>query len=454
MMVSFKIVNSFKSLYFTSLFYKLIWSLTVLFLISFFYFSLFWVAIVLTLLLLFLSVFDLFLLFKPGSGSYISAYRFLNKRFSNGDSNEIIIDVKNTAPFALTVEIIDEIPVQFQKRDFYLKRRLQASQSNQLRYCLTPVTRGVYSFGFLNVFVTTPLSLVIRRYRCESSRFDVEVYPSYIQMRRYQIMALSDRLNDIGVKKIRRIGHHSEFDQIREYIKGDDIRTINWKATARRNELMVNQYQDEKSQQVFSVVDMGRTMKMPFKGMTLLDYAINCSLVISGITMLRHDKAGLITFNDKVRTILPASRRNYHQIKTIMEVLYNQHTTFAEHNIESLYINIRRYINQRSLLFLYTNFESLLSAQREIPLLQKIASVHLLVVVFFENSEIVDSLAGRQDHIVDIYRNAVAEKYVVEKYHIAKELKMNGINVLLTSPNKLTTDTVNKYLEFKSRGFI
>src|SRR5690606_40532545 len=113
----------------------------------------------------------------------------------------------------------------------------------------------------------------------------VPVYPSFRQMRKYELPAISNRLTEFGIKKIRRIGQNREFEQIKEYVVGDDYRTINWKATARRGTLMVNTYQDERAQQVYAVIDKGRTMKMPFEGMTLLDYDINASLVISNIAI-------------------------------------------------------------------------------------------------------------------------------------------------------------------------
>jgi len=304
----------------------------------------------------------------------------------------------------------------------------------------------------LNVFITGKLGLLSHKYTFAKDT-TVKVYPSFIQMRRYELMAISNRLSEVGVKKIRRIGRHMEFDQIRDYIKGDDIRTINWKATARKGHVMVNQYQDEKSQQVFCVVDMGRTMQMPFNGMTLLDYAINTSLVISNIAMLKHDKAGLITFNNKVRSLIPA-RMEGHHMQTIMEVLYNQSTGFKEHSIEALYANVKHHIHHRSLLILFTNFESLKSAQREIPMLTRLAANHLLMVVFFENSELKEVINHEASDTEDIYIQAIAEKFIFDKKRIVKELERHGIYAILTDPEKLTVDTMNRYLEFKARGII
>jgi uncharacterized protein (DUF58 family) len=129
----------------------------------------------------------------------------------------------------------------------------------------------------------------------------VPVYPSFLKLRQYELMAVSNRLTDIGIKKMRRIGHSMEFDQVKNYVAGDDYRTVNWKATARKGDLMVNSFTDEKAQHIYCVIDKSRAMKMPFEGLSLLDYAINASLILSSVALVKQDKAGLITIAGKNR---------------------------------------------------------------------------------------------------------------------------------------------------------
>jgi uncharacterized protein (DUF58 family) len=266
-------------------------------------------------------------------------------------------------------------------------------------------------------------------------------------------MAISNRLTEVGVKKIRRIGHNMEFELIKEYVAGDDVRTINWKATARRNQLMVNHYQDERSQQVYSLIDKGRVMQMPFNGMSLLDYAINACLVISNIAIRKSDKAGLITFQNDIGTTLPASRSN-RQMASIQEVLYNQKTGYRESDFSTVYGHIRRKITQRSLLLLFTNFESLYGMQRQLAFLKNLNKQHVLVVIFFENTELSSLTSAPASQVKEIYYKAVAEKFAFDKKLIVKELQQAGIQTILTPPEKLTVNTINKYLELKSRGMI
>jgi len=269
-------------------------------------------------------------------------------------------------------------------------------------------------------------------------------------MRSYQLRAVNNSLQKADVKRIRKLGHSMEFEQIKEYVRGDDFRTINWKATARKDGLMVNSYTDERSQQIYCVINKSRVMKMPFGGMTLLDHAINASLVLSNVALVKQDKAGLITFAENLDAFVPADKKTT-QMSLILETLYKQQTRFLEPDFEKLYAVTRSRISNRSLLILFTNFESVESLQREMPALKRIARYHLLVVVFFENTELKTLINAKAQKLEDIYIKTIAEKFSYEKKLMVKELHKNGILSILTTPENLTVNTVNKYLELKNR---
>lgn len=405
---------------------------------------------ILFFIFLIIQITDLILLFRVKRG--LSGKRISADKLSNGDENEISIYLENFYTFKTELRVFDEIPHQFQRRDLEFNLSLSAGESKVIKYHLRPVKRGEYSFGAVNVLLSSSLKLYSRRFRFSADKL-VPVYPSYIQMRKYELMAISHRLTDTGIKKIRRIGQNQEFELIKEYVAGDDFRTVNWKATARKSRLMVNQFQDERSQQVYSLIDKGRVMQMPFNGMSLLDYAINATLVISNIAIKKSDKAGLITFQDRIGSMLPAARLN-NQMATIQEVLYNQKTAFLETDFSVLYTRIRRSISQRSLLLLFTNFESIHGLHRQLPYLINLARTHLLVVIFFENTELKEVIDQPAESLKEIYYKAIAERFSYEKKLIAKELQKHGIQSILTPPEKLTINTINKYLELKARNLI
>jgi uncharacterized protein (DUF58 family) len=443
-------VKTIKSLYLSTRFFIVTAALVFLFVLSYFSPSLLVISNLLFALLVFLLISDAFILFVNKKGIY--SYRAAPNRLSNGDDNEIKIILENKYAFRINCEIIDEIPFDFQIRDLSFKLSVEPGTTKVFNYNLRPVKRGEYNFGSTNVYAASPIGFVRRRFNFEGEKI-VPVYPSYIQMKKYELMAISDRLTEAGVKRIRRVGHSMEFDHIKDYVRGDDYRTINWKATARKTRLMVNHFDDEKSQQVYSVIDIGRVMKMPFEGMSLLDYAINSSLVISSIAMHKQDKAGLVTFSNKVNNILPADRQA-RQIEKILEILYNQKTDFLESDFEILTSTILHKISHRSLILLYTNFESVNALQRQLAYLRRLSQAHLVIVIFFINTELFELLDNPADSVEKIYHKTIAEKFAFEKRLIVKELARYSIQSILTTPKNLSVSTINKYVELKARGLI
>lgn len=438
-----------RSFYLHRVVYYVGFGAAVLFALSFFLPLLFTIAALLLLLLAFAIAADALLLYHKAG---VKAHRILGDRLSINDDNRIQVHISNHFGFKIHCALIDELPFQFQARDWQRDFMVAANDGYRLHYFLKPLERGEFHFGNINLFVSSPLRLVQRRFVMDAEK-TVKVYPSYLQMRRYQLLAIGNKLQEAGAKRIRKLGQSMEFEQIKEYVRGDDYRTINWKASARSGDLMVNNYTDERSQQIFCLINKGRTMKMPFEGVTLLDYAINAALVLSNVALVKQDKAGLICFGEQVDAFLPAEKKPA-QLNLILEALYKQQTAFLEPDLEKLFFAIRSRITQRSLLVLFTNFESMESLQRDLPFLKRMAHYHLLMVVIFENTELKTLTESDADTVEDIYIKTIAQKYRHEKHLIVKELQQHGIVAVLSSPQKLTITALNKYLELKNRQSI
>lgn len=409
-----------------------------------------WVAHI-ALILCFLAVMvDYLFVFNRKKG--ISAQRILPEKLSNGDENPVTIDIKNNYDFKINVKVIDEIPFQFQKRDFLIEKQIASGRNTFFQYILEPKERGEYNFGSLNVYVSSPLGFVSKRFNFQKDA-NLPSYPSFIHLRKYELMAIQSEFLLGGIKKIRKLGHTMEFEQIKEYVPGDDIRTINWKATSKTNRLMVNQFQDEKSQRIFMLIDTGRTMKMPFKGLSLLDYSINATMALSHIILKKGDRAGMMTFSKKTENKIAAENKSG-QLRKISEALYNIKTDFFESDFNRLYQDIKYSLNQRSLILLFTNFETLDGLNRQLKYLRGIAKNHLLVVVFFKNSELQTLIHKNPESMQEIYDEIIAEKFEFEKKLIIQELRKYGIYTVYTLPENLNIDVINKYLEIKARGIL
>lgn len=421
-----------------------------LFLLAFFLPFVWYIALVYLLVFAVLTLMDYMLLFSGKRN--VQAQRIVNERINLGHDNTVSLSIWNTFPFPVDVRLIDELPVQFQKRDFSQYHKIPAGKRHVAEYSLRPVSRGEYIFERILCYVSTPLGLLQRRCITEAAQM-VKVYPSTKYLRKYQLLALSDSNQYAGSKKIRRIGHSMEFEQIKEYVQGDDIRTINWKATARRGNLMVNNFIDARSQQIYCLIDKGRAMKMPFDGMSLLDYSINAALIFLNIALLKQDRAGLITFSSKVNDIV-ASERTSTQISKINEALYRQRTDFSDSSFEALATTVYHKLSHRSFLLLFTNFETIASLERQLPYLRKLASRHLLCVVFFQNTLLEEIQEAHPDTLEGIYIKTIADRFDFEKKQVVKELRRHGILSVLTTPEALTIDVINKYLELKARQMV
>jgi uncharacterized protein (DUF58 family) len=382
----------------------------------------------------------------------VSASRRVDSLLNLGDENTVLLTVRNLQYQPLNLTVIEEFPVQLQKRNVQYHALILPGREKVFEYHFKPTQRGEYHFGNVLIYVSSALFMVRRRIELELAQ-TVAVYPSILQMKQFELKVFHQQTQSRGIKKLRRIGHNNEFEQIKNYVQGDDLRTVNWKATSKKSELMVNQYQDERSQHIYSLIDKSRNMQVEFESMTMLDYAINASLVFSNIAIKKGDRAGLITFSDKIGTQLAADRSSG-QLRRILNLLYNQQTHFRESSFELLYESIRQTVKTRSLLMLYTNFESEFAMRRALPTLKRINQRHVLVVVFFQNNELEEVAFQRIDEVEGIYQSAVAEKLINAKVNIARVLKQNGIQTILTRPQDLSLQTINKYLELKSRGII
>ena len=358
----------------------------------------------------------------------ITIQRILPERLSNGDENRVSLNLVNNYPFVAHLSLIEELPFQFQKRDFIFYQILKKNEEKTIYYNLKPKERGVYIFGNINVYANSALKLATRKFVLAEEK-ELKCYPSFLQLKQFDIKNFNSASISYGSKKSRKIGNSLEFEQIKEYVSGDNIKTLNWKATAKRNQLMVNQYVEEKAQAVYAIIDKGRAMQMTFNGLSLLDYAINSTLAISNIVLRKQDKAGMLSFSTKLEDWVVAERRNS-QMSLISEALHNIKTNFYESDYSALYAVIKR----------------------KIPYLRALAKNHLVMVVFFKNTELDKLIDTKAKNIQGVYDSIIAEKFMFEKKRIVNELKKYGIQSLLTRPEDLTGNSINTYLELKSRG--
>lgn len=440
----------FKHIYLSRFFFILFFGVVLVFVLAASYSWLLIVAQSLLLLLFGLTLLDVLITFS--SKMPITFKREVNERLNLGDANAVKLILTNTSNQPIGFRLYEGFPVEMQERSKAYIGLVLPQKITTFEYTFTPKTRGEFEFRDVFLLMSSVFNLISRRIELKATQ-KIHVYPSVLQLKKYELLVFQQQKVSVGIKKMRRLGNNSEFEQIKNYVQGDEIKKINWKATSRTNNLMVNQYQEEKSQQIYCVIDKSRTMQMEFDGLSVLDYAINSTLVLSNITLKNGDKTGLITFSDKMGTQL-AAEKSGGQMRRIMEELYAQKTQFKEPNYELLYQSLRRTVKTRSLIILFANFETEFAMRRALPILRKINQKHVLVTVLFQNSEL-ETLAYQSPRTVrEAYQSIVAEKMTGLKSKIAMELTQNGIHSILTLPENLSINTINKYLELKAKGVI
>ena len=379
--------------------------------------------------------------------------RKLPVRLSNGDMNFVSLKITNSFNFNLYATIIEDLPEQFQIRQWEKSTEVIKNAVTEFKYSVEPKVRGVYLWQNCYIlYKIYPCSLVSRREIFEFHQ-EIACYPSFEQFNKIPVKAIVSNFHESSQNSIRKIGQSLEFEQIKEYSSEDDYRHINWKASAKRGQLMLNQYQDERSQDIYCVLDLGRSMKMPFHQQTLLDYAINASLALSKAVITMQDKAGIVGLAHNKCEFLSA-KKDFKQFGKINDMLYNLQTEFLEANYELLYKFVRVNIKQRSLLVIFTNFDSVNSLHRQMPYLKALAKYHLLLVVFFENTEVVNIVKEQATDLKDIYTKTIGQSILSQNRLIVKELHKFGIQSLLIQPEKLSLEVINKFVQIKKKQLI
>lgn len=437
-----------KYLYLSYRFFVVVGLLAMVMAFSFLLPWLFYVGIVLMVLIFAVLVYE-FVILKAISIS-VGVTREVGEVLSLGDEQQIDYTIFNDSKHDVEIVLFDDLPYQLQERRPIGQFELKGSSTINNIYYFRPTSRGEYRFGMMRLLVSLPLTGFLNYMKHTGVEKDTKVFPSILQMKNFALKMTSLTASMYGIRKVRTIGENDEFEHIRQFQQGDNIKSINWKATSRKGELLVNQYQDSRSQMVYCVIDKGRSMEMPFNGLSLLDYSINSSLIISNIVLSKYDKMGLVTFSKSVSTFIPAETHTK-QLKKILTVLYNQETKFEESSFEKLYFNFRHRMSRRSIVFLFTNFESQHDLDRNIKYLKAMSKRHLLIVICFKNVQLDNVNIEGAKTITDIYDHTIAQAMQFEKKEIIKDLRRNGIQTIYTRPEDLSVNVINKYLEIKAK---
>ncbi|MCG9126550.1 DUF58 domain-containing protein [Candidatus Poribacteria bacterium] len=397
----------------------------------------------------------------------IEINRKVNSKFSLGVENCVSVNIINRTQHIVKLAIKDDFPDEFIYKDVLHSCVIQPSDEYQLTYNLTPIRRGIYQFGDLNVRCSGKLGLVVRQYKVIANT-EIKVYPNLQAIREYELLIKRGMLHQIGLKSSRLFGEGTEMERLRDYYPDDDFRRIDWKATARHRKPIVREYETERSQDVIIMLDTGRLMATPvmlsksdlpddddsFKYYMLkLDYAINTTLMTAYVSMLRGDKIGLLAFADNVHQYL-SPKPGKKQFLTMLESTYALPVIPVEPDFESAFTYLSTKQRKRALIILFTDILDKDSAEGIAKYVLQFSKHHLVVCVTLADSGIIDLSKKKATDSKSVYQKAIAERLLQEKNAILEVLRLQGVIAIDVPAHQLTMTVINKYLELKAKSMI
>ena len=384
------------------------------------------------------------------SKNAVSVYRQADTKLYFKALNHIELKIKNNWTSNLKIEIKDDLPdwhFEIISRD--MMKKVPPGEESIFSYEVLPKKRGAYTFNNVYVRYDGVLGLC-KKYVTLNIPEEFKVYPNLKDLSKYRLIMQKHRLLTHGQKRITLRGNGSEFESLRDYVDGDDYRKINWMATARMNKLIVNQYEAEKNQPVYVLLDTGRSMSYSIKGYKKLDYSINAALILSDIVNQKGDNSGLLVFNTDIAGLVPAGKGEAHR-NTLMEALYHVEDSNTVSDYHGAFFHLLSVQKRRSIVFIFTDFETTEEAKELLEAVPIISRRHVPVIVLTVNESLENIAKATGSTVQGIYNEAMAESLLAERKGIIRALNQRGVICLETYAENFAIDTVNQYLLLKER---
>ncbi|HEU4557722.1 MAG TPA: DUF58 domain-containing protein [Longimicrobium sp.] len=402
-------------------------------------------AIDLLLLLLFMAD----ALWAPAASLRIE--RRAPQRISLGATSRDRLLLENRGKYAARVRVTDDLPEILARRGSDVQEVIiPPGRDAAVEYEVRADRRGDAEYGDVHVRVLGPLGLAWRQRRVYRSD-PLRVLPGVLEVRRYRLLGLHNRLREAGFRPVRQRGEGGSFESLREYVRGDDPRTIDWKASGRRSRLIVRQYEAERRQNVVMLVDAGRLMTEKVGERERIDYALTAALLLADVASLHGDLVGLLVFADRVQQYIPPSRN---AISTLAEALGSVHARMVEPNYPAAFTYLAKQLRRRSLLVAFTDIIDAQASSALVAHLGKAASRHLPIAVAIRNPdlEVTAQLPARTE--AEVYRRAAAEELLQARGAALTQMQRAGVLIADSRPTDAVPNVVNRYLDVKRRGLL
>lgn len=385
---------------------------------------------------------------RPGQ---VRVTRIGPARMPLGGEAEVEIVLRNQSARAVVLRVTDDValPLARLEEDAW-ERSVQPGSEARVGYRVRAEERGEAVLGDVHLRVAGPLRLAWVQRR-ESRTDRVRVHPPVREVERFRLLGLRHRLREEGVHVVRRRGEAGAFESLREYVTGDDPRTIDWKATARRDAVMVRQFEAERSQPVVIAIDAGRLMAERLGRWARLDYALSSALLLADVAAHRGDQVGVLVFSDRVHHFRPPGRPS---LAALAEALEGVEARLVESNYPAAFTYLARQLRRRSLLVLFSDVVDTGASAALIAQMARTTHRHLALAVALRNPALEAAAAAPAADEEAAFRRAAAEELLQARATALGAMRGAGVLVADASPEELSPSVINRYLEVKERGLL
>ncbi len=409
-----------------------------------------WYVLVLDGVILLAAVIDM--ISVPAEQDF-SAKRSLQRIASLAKPQPVEIELTNRSGRGCQIALKDDLPQCFDAEPDEVELKIGGRSRILFHYHYESNERGQQTLRFVHLKVTSGLGLWHAYYRIPCAD-TISVYPDMKQISEYDLLAKTNRLSLLGMRRTRKIGQDNEFERLRDYTQDDNYKHIDWRTTARRRKLTVRDFQANQSQRIIFLVDCGRMMTGTVEGLSLLDYSLNAMLMLSYVALRQGDSVGLISFSNSIHNYTPA-RGGVKQINRLLHASYNQRPSYVESRYDEAFLYLRSHCRKRSLVVLVTNVIDEINAHQIRQYMGSLTGRHLPLAVLLRDHELFSAVEDIQpDNPESLYQGAAAVDVLSWRHQVIKDLQHQGVLALDLFPEQLTSTLVNQYLEIKARHLL
>lgn len=404
---------------------------------------------IIDLIFLLVMMFDLFLL---PSAKFFSVKREMQRAASIAMPHPIELTLDYRGKWPVKLRIKDDAPAGTKLTPEEHVIRLDAQKRWQGTHTISASQRGPYELEYVYLRVQSVLGFWQKTIvlPCKNT---LHVYPDMKQLAEYAILARSNRLSLIGVRRTRKIGQDSDFERLRDYTLDDNYKFIDWRSTARRNKLTVKDFQSDQSQRVVFMLDCGRMMTNTFNGLSLVDYGLNSLLMLSHVALSQGDSVGLVCFSDKVdRYVPPRSGRS--QLNQLLHAGFDRFPRLIESRFDQAFLHLSSHLRKRSLVVLITSIIDQVNADQITAYLGNLQQRHLPLLVLLRDHRIFDAADNPATDPDVLYRSAAAASLLTWREQVLQRLRMQGVLVVDAFPEQMTSPMINEYLKAKAKHLL